>query len=101
MFCHTKPLAAVYLEGTSQKCGHPRAAGEGAGGKGFADAAHELAKLCFLCLTVVIFHRIFNHIVITKHQDFFFFNQSLLYTGCLATAVQNCLCRPALRNVRS
>lgn len=97
-FSHTKPLAAVCLEGISRKCGHPWEVGEGPGGKGVADAAHELAKLCFV-LTVVIFHGIFNHIVITKRRDHFFLLR-LLCTGCLAVAVQSCLCQPALWNVR-
>lgn len=34
------------------------------------EAAHELSRLEFV-LTVVIFHVVFNHIVITKHQDHF------------------------------
>lgn len=36
--------------------------------RGFVEAAHELGRLGFV-LTVVIFQVVFNHIVITKHQD--------------------------------
>lgn len=44
--------------------------GRGLEGRMFDEAVHELARLVFV-FTVVIFHMVFNHIVITKHQDHF------------------------------
>lgn len=80
-----------------------RALGKVLGAKGFAKAAHELARLVFV-LTVVIFHVVFNHIIITKLQNHFLPSVSLcrmLGHGCEKLFVQTCPVKCAVLSARA
>lgn len=76
--------------------GTPEQLRTGVGDRGFVEAAHEPRRLGFV-LTLVVFHVVFNHIVITKHRDHFLPSASLcrvLGCGCAKLSVQTLLHEP-------